>query len=84
MRITMTSKRQVTLPASLVKRLGLRKGAELEVIVTDNGILLQPTIPGAIPANDPRHPIWRWAGALEDEREGPPRENDHNAIYRPS
>lgn len=38
---TMSSKRQITLPAELVRRLGLKPGAKLAVYVRDGDIVLQ-------------------------------------------
>jgi AbrB family looped-hinge helix DNA binding protein len=39
---TMSSKRQITLPAEIVRRLGLKPGAKLAVYVQDDQIVLQP------------------------------------------
>lgn len=62
-RIKVTSKGQVTLPADLRKRLGLRTGDYLEVRESPEGYLLQKHAPVS--------PFDRYAGHLrEGERRG--------------
>lgn len=41
---TMSSKRQITLPAAIVRRLGLNPGVKLYVYVQDDQIVLQPRL----------------------------------------
>jgi AbrB family looped-hinge helix DNA binding protein len=40
--VTMSSKRQITLPAAMVRELGLEPGAKLEVYLEDGEIVLHP------------------------------------------
>ena len=41
-RVKLGARRQVTIPAATVKRLGLKVGEELELVETDEGILMKP------------------------------------------
>jgi AbrB family looped-hinge helix DNA binding protein len=64
-RIKVTSKGQVTLPADLRKRLGLRTGDVLEVRESSEGYLLQK--------HAPTSPFDRYAGYLS---QGKPQSTD--------
>lgn len=40
--VTLTSKRQVTFPAAVLEKLGVKAGARLEIIPSPHGFLIRP------------------------------------------
>ncbi len=49
-RAKLGARRQVTIPAETVKRLGLKVGEELELVATNEGILIKPVSAAKPPA----------------------------------
>ena len=49
-RVKLGTRRQITIPAETVKRFGLKAGEELELVETDEGILMKPVVAAKPPA----------------------------------
>ncbi|HEY2860863.1 MAG TPA: AbrB/MazE/SpoVT family DNA-binding domain-containing protein [Terracidiphilus sp.] len=55
--VTVTSKGQITLPVEIRRRLGLKKGSKVELVVEEGKTVLRPKRPGT-------NPFEAWVGAF--------------------